>query len=98
VNVALPTGAHVSGEAPASVRVSRAGEVLLQRTSLGASWPLAFTLPAQPPGSADLLVQISFAYCHEGQGICVPASPAWSVPVRFDDQGAEVATLTAAVA
>jgi hypothetical protein len=96
--VALPDGAHASEEAPASVRVSRGGDVLLQRTLLGASWPLAFELPAQPEGTADLRVQVSFAYCHEGQGVCVPASPAWNVPVRFEDAGDAVAVLTAALA
>jgi thiol-disulfide isomerase/thioredoxin len=98
VAVALPAGAHASEEAPASVRVSRGGDVLLQRTLLGATWPLAFELPAQPQGSADLQVQVSFAYCHEGQGVCVPANPAWNVPVRFEDEGDAVATLTAALA
>ncbi|HEU4725024.1 MAG TPA: thioredoxin-like domain-containing protein [Candidatus Eisenbacteria bacterium] len=96
--VELPAGAHASEEAPASVRVSRGGDVLLQRTLLGAAWPLAFELPAQPQGAADLRVQVSFAYCHEGQGVCVPASPAWNVPVRFEDQGDAVAVLTAALA
>ena len=98
VAVALPAGAHASEEAPASVRVSRGGDILLQRTLLGAAWPLAFELPAQPEGAADLRVQVSFAYCHEGQGVCVPASPAWNVPVRFEDAGDAVATLTAALA
>jgi thiol-disulfide isomerase/thioredoxin len=98
VQVALPAGTHVSDEAPATVRVSRAGEVLLQRTLLGATWPLAFALPAQPHGNADLHVQVSFAYCNEGQGVCVPASPSWTIPVRFEDQGTGEATLSAAVA
>jgi hypothetical protein len=98
VRVQLPDGAHPSDEAPASVRVSRGDEVLLQRTMLGASWPLAFELPAQPEGSADLNVQVSFAYCHEGQGVCVPARSAWNVPVRFEDAGEAAAELTAAVA
>ena len=98
VRVHLPDGAHPSDEAPASVRVSRGDEVLLQRTMLGASWPLAFELPAQPAGAADLSVQVSFAYCHEGQGVCVPARTAWNVPVRFEDAGDVAAELTAAVA
>jgi thiol-disulfide isomerase/thioredoxin len=98
VSVRLPSGAHVSEEAPASVRVSRGREVLLQRTMLGAVWPLAFELPAQPKGAADLRIQVSFAYCHEGQGVCVPANPAWSVPVSFDDDGKAVAELTASLA
>ncbi|HSQ59867.1 MAG TPA: hypothetical protein VLT84_05490 [Acidobacteriota bacterium] len=98
VEVSLPDGAHPSDEAPASLRVSRAGEVLLQRTLLGATWPLAFDLPAQPRGDADLHVQVSFAYCHEGQGVCVPASPSWTIPVRFEVQGDAAATLTADVA
>ena len=98
VAVTLPDGAHVSEEAPASVRVSRGDDVLLQRTLLGATWPLAFELPAQPRGTADLRVQVSFAYCHEGQGVCVPAYPAWDVPVRFEEAGPEAATLTAALA
>ncbi|HEX7078683.1 MAG TPA: hypothetical protein VF363_09685, partial [Candidatus Eisenbacteria bacterium] len=98
VAVTLPDGAHVSDEAPASVRVSRGGEVLLQRTMLGATWPLAFELPAQPKGPADLEVQVSFAYCHEGKGICVPANPIWSVPVRFEDGGETAARLTASLA
>jgi len=98
VTVQLPEGAHASDEAPASVRVSRGGEVLLQRTMLGASWPLAFELPAQPAGSADLHVQVSFAYCHEGKGICVPANPSWSVPVSFEERGPVATELVAAVA
>ncbi len=98
VAVALPAGAHASEEAPASVRVSRGGDVLLQRTLLGASWPLAFELPAQPLGAAELQIKVSFAYCHEGQGVCVPANPAWNVPVRFEDEGDSVATLTAVLA
>jgi len=99
VKVQLPHGAHVSEEAPASVRVLRqGGEVLLQRTLLGSSWPLAFELPAQPNGTADLRVQVSFAYCNEGKGVCVPANPSWSVPVRFDESGESSTELTAAVA
>ena len=98
VLVQLPEGAHVSDEAPASVRVQRDGQVLLQKTMLGATWPLAFELPAQPPGRADLHIQVSFAYCHEGQGVCIPASPAWSVPVRFEDRGEAEAQLTASLA
>lgn len=99
VNVRLPDGAHVSEEAPASVRVLRqGGEILLQRTLLGSTWPLAFELPAQPNGAADLHVQVSFAYCHEGMGVCVPANPSWSVPVRFDERGESSTELTAAVA
>ena len=97
VKVRLPDGAHVSEEAPASVRVSRAGSVLMQRTLLGATWPLAFELPAQPSGMADLHVQVSFAYCHEGKGVCVPANPSWSVPVSFTEQGEPATELTAAV-
>jgi hypothetical protein len=96
--VSLPGGAHASDEAPASLRVSRGDEVLLQRTLLGATWPLAFELPAQPSGQADLRVQVSFAYCHEGQGVCVPAYPAWDVSVRFEEAGDEAAVLTAALA
>lgn len=98
VAVRLPDGAHVSAEAPASVRVARGGEVVLQRTLLGAAWPLAFALPAQPEGAADLHVQVSFAYCHEGQGVCVPANPTWLVPVTFDRDGRESTELTATVA
>ena len=97
VRVTLPEGAHVSEEAPASLRVSRGSEVLLQRTLLGGHWPLAFELPAQPAGSADLHVQVSFAFCHEGKGVCVPANPSWTVPVRFDERGEEATELTAAV-
>ncbi|TMQ63840.1 MAG: redoxin domain-containing protein [Candidatus Eisenbacteria bacterium] len=98
VRVRLPEGTHVSEEAPASVRVSRGGSVLMQRTMLGATWPLAFELPAQPSGSADLHVQVSFAYCHEGMGVCVPANPSWSVPVSFSERGESATELTAAVA
>jgi hypothetical protein len=98
VRVHLPDGAHVSEEAPASVRVSRGGAVLIQRTMLGATWPLAFELPAQPSGMADLHVQVSFAYCHEGKGVCVPANPSWSVPVSFTERGESATELTAAVA
>ncbi|MGE5176963.1 MAG: thioredoxin-like domain-containing protein [Hyphomicrobiales bacterium] len=98
VAVSLPAGAHVSEEAPTSVRVSRGEAVLLQRTMLGATWPLAFELPAQPRGAADLAVQVSFAYCLDGQGVCVPANPIWSVPVRFEDEGDAATQLTTSVA
>ncbi|HMI31788.1 MAG TPA: hypothetical protein VK527_08615, partial [Candidatus Limnocylindrales bacterium] len=95
--VKLPAGTHVSAEAPASVRVARGSEVMLQRTILGEPWPLAFELPAQPEGAADLHVQVSFAYCNEGQGVCIPANPSWRVPVTFDRNGEASAELTAAV-
>jgi hypothetical protein len=98
VLVRLPDGAHVSDDAPASVRVSSGAEVLIQRTMLGATWPLAFELPAQPTGRADLHVQVSFAYCHEGKGVCVPANPSWSVPVTFAERGESATQLSAAVA
>jgi len=98
VAVRLPDGAHASEEAPLSVRVARGREVVLQRTLLGASWPLAFTLPAQPAGSADLDVQVSFAYCHQGQGVCVPANPSWLVPVTFEPDGRDSTELSATVA
>jgi thiol-disulfide isomerase/thioredoxin len=98
VAVTLPEGAHVSAEAPASVRVARGSEVMLQRTILGEPWPLAFTLPAQPEGAADLHVQVSFAYCNENQGVCVPANPSWRVPVTFDLHGEPSAELTASLA
>jgi thiol-disulfide isomerase/thioredoxin len=98
VRVRLPEGAHASDEAPTSVRVRRGHEILLQRTMLGATFPLAFELPAQPAGSADLHVQVSFAYCHEGQGVCVPANPSWSVPVSFEERGPVATELVAAVA
>ena len=98
LSVRLPEGAHVSDEAPSSLRVARGSEVVLQRTMLGASWPLAFSLPPQPEGAADLHVQFSFAYCHEGQGVCVPANPSWVVPVTFDRDGPSSAELTATVA
>jgi sugar lactone lactonase YvrE len=97
VAVKLPEGAHVSEEAPASIRVARGSEVMLQRTLLGEPWPLAFELPAQPEGAADLHVQVSFAYCNEGQGVCVPANPSWRVPVTFDRNGEASAELVAAV-
>ena len=97
VAVELPAGAHVSEEAPASIRVARGAEVMLQRTILGEPWPLAFELPAQPEGAADLLVQVSFAYCNEGQGVCVPANPSWRVPVTFDRNGESSAELVASL-
>ncbi|HXF59499.1 MAG TPA: thioredoxin-like domain-containing protein [Candidatus Saccharimonadales bacterium] len=98
VAVTLPEGAHVSEEAPASVRVARGSEVMLQRTILGEPWPLAFELPAQPEGLADLHVQVSFAYCNEGQGVCVPANPSWRVPVTFEVNGDPSAELVASLA
>jgi thiol-disulfide isomerase/thioredoxin len=97
VAVKLPEGAHVSEEAPASIRVARGSEVMLQRTILGEPWPLAFELPAQPEGAFDLHVHVSFAYCNEGQGVCVPANPSWRVPVTFDRNGEASAELVAAV-
>jgi len=97
VAITLPEGAHVSEEAPASVRVARGSEVMLQRTILGEPWPLAFELPAQPEGAADLHVQVSFAYCNEGQGVCVPANPSWRVPVTFDLNGEASAELVASL-
>ena len=97
VAVKLPQGAHVSEEAPASIRVARGSEVMLQRTLLGEPWPLAFELPAQPEGAQDLHVQVSFAYCNEGQGVCVPANPSWRVPVTFDRNGEASAELTASL-
>ena len=41
--------------------------------------------------------EVSFAYCNEGQGVCIPANPSWRVPVTFERNGEASAELVAAV-
>jgi len=82
VAVGLPPGAHLSPEAPWSIRVSSGGISLTQRTGRTDRWPLTITVPASSVrNSAAWTVDASFAYCFDGGGLCVPKNVTWSFDV-----------------
>ncbi len=89
VDGGLPAAAHPNPEAPLTLRVSAHGHTLYQATRTVAEFPVEFALPpaAVEPGAWH--VDLSFAYCTEGeQAMCVPVRRAWRVAVSVDDDGA----------
>ncbi len=83
LEVSLPSGAHLSAEAPWSVRVRCAGRTLVQQTSRSAAWPLRVRIPAAGrTAEGEWLVTAAFAYCLDGGGVCVPVEKTWRLAVR----------------
>jgi len=84
----LPADSHPNPEAPLTLRVRAHGRTLFQATRTVAQFPVEFALPpaAVEPGAWH--VDLSFAYCTEGdQARCVPALRAWRVAVTVADDG-----------
>jgi DNA-binding beta-propeller fold protein YncE len=82
VDVRLPTGAKLNGEAPWSIRVTDNGTTLVQRTGQSSTFPLSVRVPAERTRAGAWRVSASMVYCVSDGGLCVPKSVEWDVPVR----------------
>lgn len=80
----IPRGAHLSAEAPWSIRIDNGQSTLAQRTGKSDQMPLRIHLPAgtlHPP--AHITVTTSFAFCTSGHAsVCIPRSVRWAVPIE----------------
>jgi hypothetical protein len=88
VESGLPADAHPNPEAPLALRVRAHGRTLFQATRTVAGFPVEFALPpaAVEPGAWH--VDLSFAYCTEGdEAACVPVQRAWRVAVTVAQDG-----------
>jgi hypothetical protein len=84
----LPPGAHPNPEAPLTLRVRAHGHTLFQATRTVDSFPVEFTLPPEAVEPGAWHVDLSFAYCTEGeQALCVPVRRAWLVSVTVGSDG-----------
>ena len=94
----LPVGANLNREAPVFITVSDAdtGEPILQSTLDTDAVPVIVELkPDQLAGREALRVELSFGYCFQDEGVCVPAELAWRLPLS--PEGAHEVTLKADV-
>jgi hypothetical protein len=88
VDGGLPADAHPNPEAPLTLRVRSQGRTLFQATRTVAEFPVEFALPAAALEPGAWQVDLSFAYCTEGeQARCVPAQRAWRVAVTVAGGG-----------
>jgi thiol-disulfide isomerase/thioredoxin len=88
VDGGLPADAHPNPEAPLTLRVRAHGRALFQATRTVAAFPVEFALPPAAVGPGVWHVDLSFAYCTEGdQAMCVPAQRAWRVAVTVAEHG-----------
>ena len=88
VDGGLPADAHPNPEAPLTLRVRAHGRTLFQATRTAVEFPVKFALPpaAVEPGAWH--VDLSFAYCTEGdRAVCVPVQRAWRVAVTVAEDG-----------
>jgi hypothetical protein len=84
VDGGLPAGAHPNPEAPLTLRVRAGGRTLCQVTRTTERFPVEIALPADVLEPGDWRVDLSFAYCTEGEGaLCAPAVRSWRVPVTL---------------
>ncbi|MHC4696852.1 MAG: thioredoxin-like domain-containing protein [Planctomycetota bacterium] len=92
LDIQLPPGAHLSPEAPWSVRVESDGRTLLQRTGKSERVPLTVEVPMAALGTGgQWQISASLAYCTESiQSLCVPIELAWSVRVETDGEGSQI--------
>jgi thiol-disulfide isomerase/thioredoxin len=85
----LPPDAHPNPEAPLTLRVRSHGRTLFQATRTVAEFPVEFALPPEAVEPGAWHVDLSFAYCTEGdQAMCVPVQQAWRVTVTVAEDGA----------
>ena len=88
LDIKLPDGAHLSPEAPWSVRITADGKTLAQRTGKSDSMPLRLRVPADEIAfDTTWSVFASFAFCTDSDhGLCVPAEVSWRVPIETGGQ------------
>lgn len=88
VDGGLPADAHPNPEAPLALRVRAHGRTLFQATRTAVEFPVEFALPPGAVEPGAWRVDLSFAYCTEGdRAVCVPAERAWHVAVTVADDG-----------
>ncbi|MEL6329871.1 MAG: thioredoxin-like domain-containing protein [Planctomycetota bacterium] len=100
----LPGGYKLNAELPLSLRISRieAGRIAetLEQRTIPAGSVDALPVTVRVPGAeartedrpgAELLIELSFAYCTDDESLCIPADLSWIVTPK---EGAET-TLTA---
>ena len=88
VDGGLPADTHPNPEAPLTLRVRAHGRTLFQATRTVAGFPVEFALPPAAVEPGAWRVDLSFAYCTEGDhAMCVPAQRAWRVAVTVADEG-----------
>jgi sugar lactone lactonase YvrE len=87
LDIALPSGAHLSSEAPWSIRVSRGVDTIAQHTGRSDAMPLRIRIPAGGGEAGSTWeVTAALAYCTDSEGgVCVPAEIRWSIPVGPGD-------------
>jgi thiol-disulfide isomerase/thioredoxin len=97
VDGGLPADAHPNAEAPLTVRVRAHGRTLFQATRTLERFPVEFVLPSEAVEPGAWHVDLSFAWCTEGeQSLCVPAQRSWRVAVTVAEGGEERLGLRAA--
>lgn len=79
----LPEGAHLSAEAPWSVRITADGTTLLQETGKSSRLPLSVRIPAECVVVGTVWhVTTGLAYCTDADGgMCVPLRLGWTVAI-----------------
>lgn len=92
LDIKLPQGAHLSAEAPWSVRVDANSQTLCQQTGRSPAFPFHVKLSAAKAGGTDVWdVFASYAYCTDCDGgVCVPVEHHWRLPVEFAGQATHV--------
>jgi hypothetical protein len=100
IEPAIPAGAHLTPQAPMSVRVTAGARVVYAGTMDDARGvPLRYELPAEAlreqPGAVR--VTLYYSYCIEGGAgggsVCVPAEARWDVRVTYGGAGAPILRL-----
>ncbi len=86
LDVGLPSGAKPNAEYPMQIRVvrERKGErtTISQQTLATPKLPIAVALQAGDVSARDQLrVDLSFGYCFDSAGVCVPAELGWLLTV-----------------
>ncbi len=83
----LPTGHTINEDFPAQVRLSGSGGIVLQRTITQVEESVAVSIPAGTlAAGGEYVVELSFASCEEGAGVCVPQLARWRVRIEPGDE------------
>ncbi len=85
LDLKLPEGASLNGEAPWSVSVTCDGCAVAQKTGKGNNLPIRVIIPANTVVSGCWEVRSAFTFCTEsGGGMCVPGEAYWQGMVSMD--------------
>ncbi len=85
LDLLLPDGAELNGDAPWSVRVGCGDASLLQQTGKGGNLPLRAVVSSDSVRDGVWEIRAAFVYCLDGDGgMCVPGEVAWTVGISMD--------------